>query len=121
MIVDPEPPDSATRRWPFLIGWSLAAGAIVGGIFFAQAQTPAQLSGPVSEPTAPAATASGSPGTEGRQVSTTSRHPQGERASFRSPPSHSVDGGVLTYLDYSGHRIAIGLHDDLVVEGAPSD
>lgn len=121
MIVDPERPDAPTRRWPFLIGWSLAAGAILGGFFMAQPRTPAPQSVPGSGLTTPAATESGASSTIGRQVSMVSRHPQGERATFPSPSWSAVDGGVLTYLDYNGQRIAIGLHDDLVAEDPPSD
>ena len=121
MIVDPERPDAPTRHWPFLIGWSLAAGAIVGGFFLAQPRTPAAQPGPVNGRAAPAATASSAPSSIARQVSIVSRHPQGERATFSLPSSFSVEDGVLTYLDYNGQRIAIGLHDDLIVEDAPSD
>lgn len=121
MIVDPEQPDAPTRRWPFLIGWSLAAAAILGWFLLAQVQTPAYPSGPVSGLTTPAATAAGATSATYRPVSVVSRRPNGERPTFPSPSSYSEDGGVLSYLDYSGQRIAIGLHDDLISGDPPSD
>lgn len=121
MILDPERPDAPARRWPFLIGWSLAAGAIVCGFFLAQPRTPAPQHGPVSGLATPAATAAGAPSLIGRQVSMVSRHSEGVRPTLASPPSSAFDGGVLTYLDYNGQQIAIGLHDDLVAGDPPSD
>jgi len=96
-------------------------GAIVGGFFLAQTHTPAQPSRSVSVLATPAATASGASITTGRQVSMMSRHPQSERATVPSPSTYSVDGGVLSYIDYAGQRIAIGRHDDLIAEDPPSD
>ena len=118
MIIDAEGPDRPTRRWPFLVSWSLVAAAILGGFFLTR---PSDLTKPTvrtPDRPAPAAIASGRPSAIFLDATPGSRGPRGG-AGVLELPSYSIESGVITYRDYAGRWIAIGLQDDLRPADAP--
>jgi hypothetical protein len=120
MIIDTEPPDPPKRRWPFLLAWSLAAMTTVLALLLTHTPASQQASVAVSASEAPSTSASLSVIVQQQQVSAGPTYVTRQRV-FLSALSAILPGapGLIVYLDYTGHRIAVGPTDDLVAGGTP--
>ena len=122
MIIDTEPPDPPRRRWPFLLAWSLAAMITVLALFLTHTPASQQASVALSASQAPSTSASVSRSVIVQQlhVSAGPTYVTRQRV-FLSAPGAILPSapGLIVYLDYTGHRIAVGPTDNLVAGGTP--
>jgi hypothetical protein len=120
MIIDTEPPEPPKRHWPFLLAWSLAAIAIVLALFLTQTPASQQASVAVSASQAPSTSASESRSVIVQQQVSAGTYVTRQRV-FLSAPGAILPSapGAIVYLDYTGHRIAVGPTDNLLTGGTP--
>jgi hypothetical protein len=129
MIIDTQPPDPPRRRWPFLLGWSLAAMTIVLALFLTHAPASQQASVAVGASQAPSTSASGSTSViVQQQVSAGWTYGTRQRVDLSRPGAIVLSApgailpsapGAIVYLDYTGRRIAVGPTDNLLTGGTP--
>ncbi|HCU12172.1 MAG TPA: hypothetical protein DGB72_08615 [Gemmatimonadetes bacterium] len=130
MIIDTEPPDPPKRRWPFLFAWSLAAMTTVLALFLTHTPASQQASVAVSASQAPSTSASVSRSVivQQQQVSAGPTYVTRQRVDLSAPGAIVLSApgailpsaaGAIVYLDYAGHRIAVGPNDNLLTKGAP--
>ena len=117
MIIDTQPPDPRTRRWPFLAGWSCAVITMALALFLTH--------NPVSQPP-PIAVPSATPSASASPSVIVQRLPVGlkttvQRIDSGRQPAIPILGHPFNviYLDNGGQRIAVVLEDPILVDDTP--
>ena len=110
MIIDPQPPETPRRRWPFLVGWCCAAITIVLALFLTHDPFPHQALVTLSTSHVPPTFASVSPSISVEQVSiaeTLRRSGVAARENARA--------GRNVYLVNTDTWIAVGPNDNPLI------
>jgi hypothetical protein len=116
MIIDPQPPEPPTRRWPFLAGWCCAAITIVLVLFLTHDPLSQQASVAVSASQAPSTSASVSRSVIVQQLPV-GLYTTVQRIDGRKPLISILDyPNTVIYLDNGGQRIAVLLEDHLLID-----
>ena len=117
MIIDTQPPDSPTRRWPFFAGWCCAVVTIVLALFLTH--TPFSQPPPVALPSA-TPSASASPSVIAQRLPVGLKTTVQRIDSGRRPVISILDYPFnVIYLDNGGQRIAVVLEDPLLIDDTP--
>jgi hypothetical protein len=128
MIIDDQPPDRSSRRWPFLMVWSVAAITIVFALLLTHppASQLAPVTGDIAQPPSPGTSGPARVLLQPPPVGSWVINPRlGEQLPTGATRTTRLGDlsfpGAIVYLDYTGQRIAVGSSDDLPSGGVRND